>query len=69
MKKTTCTYVLLGLLLLAACKKWDHHGPLTARYQRKVLPVEESYPWHTCLYLLLQQKEITGFNRRGRPER
>lgn len=28
MKRSTCTYALLGLLLLAACKKWDHHGPL-----------------------------------------
>jgi hypothetical protein len=28
MKRSTCTYVLLGLLLLAACKKWDPHGPL-----------------------------------------
>jgi|GEM_PF-1196907 len=28
MKRSTCTYLLLGILFLAACKKWDHHGPL-----------------------------------------
>lgn len=28
MKRSTCIYLLLGILFLAACKKWDHHGPL-----------------------------------------